>query len=360
MQATEHNFSSTQRLKRLAVPDPADEAREPSAEARWLQQRLLQPPRNRWHLYMRLLRPRFSVALFAATVCGALVALWQGGPVHWTALLPVLLPLFVGSGVTVLGMNLLHELHDYRQARRSNDIQFNQSIFATGYHLLATGQLPSATVRWLGYTLILAGLGCYLVLVAQLGWPLLFFYAVSLLLMYYYSAPPIRYSYWGWGLGEIGLFLGYGLLPFLGSYYIVGHQLTLMVLLTAIPFGLTALLLFGNYNFMHHRRDWLMHKRTSVVTLGPTKVLAIHAILTLLIYVTLLCMVSLAHLPVIVLVTLGALPLILRIYGQLRSDEMGLEESFWLYRTTVTGILWTVLLFCFALGVDHFAKLRLF
>lgn len=354
MQATEHNFSSTQRLNRLAVNDPDAEVVDLPAEQRRLQARLLQAPQSRWRLFMRLLRPRFSLALVAPTICGALLALWQIDVLLWSTLRTTLLLLLIGSGVTVLGANLLHEFHDYRRARRSDDIQFNQNIFATGYHLLATEQISPSIVMRLGYGLLLVGAGCYLGLVSQLGWPLMFFYALSVLLQYTYSAPPVRYSYWGWGIGEIGLALGYGLLPLLGSYYIVGHQLTMMALLTAIPFGIATILLFGNYNFIHHRRDWLMYKRTSVVAAGPGRVLAIHAILTLLIYVILLCIVSLAQLPVIVLATLGALPLTMRIYGQLRSDEMGLEESFLLYRATVTGILWMTLLFSIALLVDRF------
>ncbi|MCB0108406.1 MAG: prenyltransferase [Caldilineaceae bacterium] len=354
MQATEHNFSSTQRFKQLAGTDAATEDATLAAQHRWLQQRLLEAPSSRWRLYMRLLRPRFSLALFAPTLCGALLAIWQLEPVPWAALKPVLLLLLFGSGGTVLGVNLLHELHDFWWAQRSSNVQLKQPIYATGYHLLATGQISPTVVMWLGYGLLWLGLGCYLGLVVQRGWPLMFFYVVGLLLTYTYSAPPVRYGYWGWGIGELGIFLGYGLLPLLGSYYIVGQQLTKMALLTTIPFGIAAVLLLGNYNVLHHRRDWLMHKRTSIVAVGLNRILSVHAILTLLIYVAFLCIVSLAHLPVIVLVTLGALPLAMRIYSELRGDEIELEASFMLYRATVTGILWTTLLFGIALLVDRF------
>ncbi len=300
---------------------------------------------------MRLLRPRFSLALLAPVICGALLAWWQTAGID-AALWPTVLLLLLGNGMTVFGLNLLHELHDYGQACKSNDLKFSQTIFATAYHLLATERVSVRTVKVMGYGLVFLGLCCYLALVRQLGWPLMFFYTLALLLVYTYTAPPVRYSYRGWALGEVGLFFGYGFLPLLGSYYIVGQTLTPLALLTAVPFGIASVLLFGNYNFIHHRRDWLMHKRTLVVTAGPKRMLGVNAILTLLIYAVLLVIVSVAHLPVVALITLAALPLAMRIYGQLRGDEIGLEECFLLYRATVTGILWTTLLFALALLAD--------
>jgi 1,4-dihydroxy-2-naphthoate octaprenyltransferase len=348
VEATERNFSSTQRINQLASREAATKANEFTAEQRWLHQRFFQAPASRWRLIVRLLRPRFSSALMTPVIAGVALALWQGAPLVW----PTILLLLTGSSITVIGLNLLHEYNDYQHAFRSNEIKFMQTVFATSYHLMVTGLVKPSLVRWLGYGLLGVGLGCYLALLPTVGWPLLFFYAMSLLLAYMYTAPPLRYSYHGWGLGELGLFFGYGFLPLLGSYYIVSQNLTLVALFTTIPFGIAAILLFGNYNFIHHRRDWLMRKRTLVVTAGPTRLLGINALLTLAIYVALLCIVSLAHLPVIGLLTLAALPLAIRIYGELRGDEIGLEESFQLYRATVTGVLWTTTIFCLALLVD--------
>jgi len=349
VEATDHDFSSTQRLNQLAR-QPGSAAHS-SAEQQWLRQRLFGVPDSRWRVAVRLLRLRFSLALLAPVLCGALLAWWQLPGID-AAIWPLFLLLLLGSAVTVVGLNLLHEYHDYEQAHKSTDIKFSQTVFATGYHLLATEKVPALMVKRVGYGLIFLGFCCYLGLVQQLGWPLMFFYTVSLLLAYTYSAPPVSYSYAGWGLGEIGLFLGYGFLPLLGSYYIIGQTLTPVALFTSIPFGIAAILLFGNYNFIHYRRDWLMRKRTLVVTAGPMRMLGVNAILTLLIYAAVLSIVSVAHLPVIVLITLAALPLAMRIYGQLRGDEMGLEEGFLLYRATVSGILWTTLLFCLALLAD--------
>lgn len=348
MEATEHDFLSTQRAQQLAAQQACEQ--QDRAYPLWLQDRLFHAPNHLWHRLIRLLRPRFSLALLTPVLCGVVLGWWQGASIH----VPTLLLLLSGSGATVLGLNLLHEYHDYWHARRSNDVRFHQVVFATAYHLLAAESVSVSTVKWLAYGFVAAGLLCYLGLVRLLGWPLLCFYAISLLLIYTYSAPSVRYGYRGWALGEIGLFFGYGFFPLVGSYYIIGHTLDWLPVFVGIPFGLIAILLFANYNFVHHRRDWLMRKRTLVVNFGPRRALDINSLLTVLIYVGVLGLVSLAYLPMIVLITLAALPLAVRIYGQLHAEEVGLIESFLLYRATVTATLFTASLFAFALVVNRF------
>ncbi|MCB0060627.1 MAG: prenyltransferase [Caldilineaceae bacterium] len=340
---------STQRINKLSAVQETDGVPGVSSPA-WLQNRLFAVPHHLWHLLIRLLRPRFSLALLTPVLCGVMLGWWQGATVH----LPTLSLLLAGSAATIVGLNLLHEYHDYWHARRSNDVRFHQIVFATAYHLMAAEHVTASTVRWLAHGLLFIGLLCYLGLVSLLGWPLLFFYATSLILIYTYTAPPIRYGYRGWAMGELGLFLGYGLFPLVGSYYIIGHTLDWLPVFAGVPFGLIAILLFANYNFVHHRRDWLMRKRTLVVNFGPRRAMDINSLLTVLVYAGFLCLVSLAYLPMIVLITLAALPLAVRIYGQLRAEEVGLIESFQLYRATVTATLCTALLFMFALFVNGF------
>lgn len=354
MQATEHNFSSTQRFRAPTVERSTLGEEALSTEARRIQQRLIQAPTTRRQLWTRLMQMRLSVALLASTIAGLVLALSQADSFSWAQQGVTISLLLLGNTLTILGTNLLHELHDYRRACQTPDTQRNQTIFATGYHLLAAEFVYPTPVQWTGYSLLFGGFICYMGLLVQVGWPLLFFYVGSLLLLYTYSAHPVRFGYRGRALGEIGLFLGYGALPLLGSYYTVSHHLTRNALLVTIPFGLAAILLFGNYNFIHHRRDWLMHKRTSVVVLGHKRVLSLHAIVTLSIYVAFLCIVSLTYLPMIALVTLGALPLNMRVYSRLYGTEIGLEESFLLYRATITGMIWTTFLFCLALLINHF------
>ncbi len=254
-----------------------------------------------------MLHLRAALALFVPTVAGAVLGWWHTGQHN-----PLTVWLLLGSTFcTILGINLLNELRDYHYALHSNDVKFNKTLFGTTYHLLAAEQIRPHSVRLVGYLFLLCSVIGHVGLVRLVGWPVLFFYSLGLLLLYSYTAAPVRYSYRGWGLGEVGVFLGYGFLPLVGSYYIQSHTINWLPIWVSIPFSLLAVLIFCNYNLIHYRRDWLMRKRTLVVTLGPLRTFDMSALLTLGIYVLLLSIASLAHLPLSTLVTLAVLPLML-------------------------------------------------
>ncbi len=348
MQISEHNFASTQPINPL--PGQQIETGEviPSVSTKRLQRFLYQAPSNSWQLGLRMLHLRAVLALFVPTIAGAVLGWWHTGQHN-----PITISLLLGSTFcTILGINLLNEQRDYRYARQSNDVKFNGALFATTYHLLATGQLQPRPVRLLGYLFLLLSVMGHAGLVLLVGWPVLFFYGLSLLLLYTYSAAPVRYGYRGWGLGELGIFLGYGCLPLLGSYYSQGRTISWLPVWVSIPFGLLTVLVFCNYNLIHYRRDWLMRKRTLVVALGPLRTFDLSALLTLAIYVLLLSIASLARLPLSTLVTLVVLPLMLGPSSRLRDEQPSLEDVFRLYLTTLNASLWTGILFGAALIAD--------
>lgn len=291
---------------------------------------------------------RAALALFVPTMAGSVLGWWQTGRADTFTLLLLLSSAFC----TILAMNLLNDNRDYLSARQSNDIKFTNTLFATPYHLLAAGQLQPSQVSMLGYLLLLYSALGYLGLILIVGWPVLFFYALTLLLLYTYATPPIRYGYRGWGLGEVGVFLGYGAIPLIGSYFIIGRTIDWLPVWVSLPFGLLTVLVFFNHNLLHYRRDWLMRKRTLVVSMGPLRTFDISALLTLIIYAALLAIASLAHLPLSILVTLAALPLALGMFSRLRDEQPHLEDLLQLHLTTLNASIWTGILFCAALLAD--------
>ncbi|MEZ4863514.1 MAG: prenyltransferase [Caldilineaceae bacterium] len=294
---------------------------------------------------IRLLHWRAAVALLAPAVCGAILGWWTTANFNPSTLLLYLL----GSFFTVLGMNVLNDYRDFRAAVQSADVKFTGGIFATAYHLLATARVQPGIARTYAHLLLLLGAIFQGALVLLIGWPVLFFYGLSLLFLYAYGAPPVRYGYRGWLLGEIGIFFSYGLLPFVGGYWVQAQSLSWLPLWVSIPFALLTVLLLQSYHLIHYRRDWLMQKRTAVVLAGPTRTLDISALLALIIYAALLCIISVAHLPLIALSTLAALPLPLKALSRRRDEPLTVEDAFQLHFVTVSAIIWTGLLFCGAL-----------
>jgi 1,4-dihydroxy-2-naphthoate polyprenyltransferase len=347
VQISDHDFASTQPINPLPG-QPLGAVAAPQRSDKRLQQWLYTPPASTVGLLGRMLALRTALALLTPTVAGVVLGWWQSGSYDVATVVLLLSCAFC----TILGMNLLNDNHDYTYSLKSNDGKFTQAIFATPYHLLAAGKIQSGQVSMIGYLLLLCGLIGHAVLVLLVGWPVLFFYTLSLLLIYTYTAPPVRYGYRGWGLGEMGLFLGYGFLPLLGSYFIVSRTIDWLPLWVSIPFGLLAVLVFFTGNLLHYRRDWLMRKRTLVVALGLLRTFDISALLTLVAYTSLLAIASLAHLPLSILVTLAALPLALGSFSRLRDEQPHLEDLFQLHLSTRNASIWTGVLFCAALLAD--------
>lgn len=309
---------------------------------------LYEAPVGKLALLLRALHLRAALALFVPTVAGTVLGWWHSGREDATTLILLLTSAFC----TTLGISLLNDTRDYLYAQKSNDIKFTPGLFATPYHLLTAGLLQASQTSLLGYLLLLYGLLGNVGLFFLIGWPVLFFYSLSLLLLYTYASPPVRYGYRGWGLGEMGIFLAYGLLPVTGSYFIVSRTINWLPVWVSLPFGLLAVLVFCTNNLVYYRRDWLMRKRTLVVTLGPLRTFDLSALLTVIIYTSLLAIASLAHLPLSTLVTLAVLPLALGMFSRLRDEQPHMEDTFQLHLTTLNTSIWTGLLFYVALIAD--------
>lgn len=348
MQATDHNFAATQPLPQLAniEADAADVG--DLRKRRRFYRSLYEQPRTLWETLFRTTRIASAFAFVMPTVCGAVLAWWEWGQFDLSAFLFTL----IGALTVMFGLNALGEYRDYKFAVACGDVKMNGIAPATGYGLMANEQIQPPVVLNLGHILVLISFICCLWLVLLAGWPVLFFCGLSFLLMYTYANPPVHYAHRGWGLGELGVFVGYGLLQLWNGYFIQSKTISWLPLWVSIPFALLSLLVHFNYNIIHHRRDWLMRKRTLVVSLGVLRALDVSAILVVLAYVAILATVSLAHLPLLALITLGALPVALGAFGRMDREQPSLEECFWLYSATVQAALWTGVLFCAALLVD--------
>lgn len=347
MEAT-HQFASTQPLNPLESAQSELDGASVSTYPRWLYATLYHVPSTALARWLHLLRPRFALTLMAPLVAGLLLGSWFSTPVNW----PTIVLLVLAGGLHTFGMVLLHEWQDYTWAQANTKGELPNIVFATPYHLMVNNVVSAQNVQSLARGLLLFGGICYAMLGLIAGWHIWLLYALSLLLGYAYNGTPVHYSYRGWGLGELGLFVCYGLVPMAVGYSVTGQRLDLIPAVVSVPFGLMVILLFANYNFIHQRRDRTMHKRTLVVVFGLLRILDINSLLTILIYAMLVCLVSLAYLPMSALVALAALPVAIRVYGQVRLASFGLEESYLLYHTTVMAMLLTTMLFCAALLVD--------
>ena len=88
-----------------------------------------------------------------------------------------------------------------------------------------------------------------------------------------------EHAYGYYGLGDIFVFLFFGLLSVLGSYYLFVHQLEWNLLLPASTIGLFSIAVLNLNNMRDVKYDALHHKKTLVVSLGSSKSKVYHYIL---------------------------------------------------------------------------------
>jgi 1,4-dihydroxy-2-naphthoate polyprenyltransferase len=127
--------------------------------------------------------------------------------------------------------------------------------------LVEPGQMRTATAVALGIAAV-AGVA----LAALAGWELLLIGAVAILAALGYSGG--RKPYASIGLGEVAVFLFFGLVATVGSQYVQDEEIAVLAVVAAVPVGLVAVALLVVNNLRDIPTDTAAGKRTLAVRLG--------------------------------------------------------------------------------------------
>ncbi len=293
---------------------------------------------------------RFDAALASVTplIAVATIAWWHTGQLD---LVVVLFAIAAGFG-TALGVQLLTEYHDRQRAAAPH---VKSALRAAG-HAEANPQAPDlllGEIRSLGYIALLISLLCHLWLGMLVGWPMLLFGGVTLLLAWAYSAGPVRYARMGFGLGESGLFLALGLLPAIAGYYAQTGALSHLALWSAVPFAMLGSLILISHGLMADRRDWLIRKRTLAVQMGRARSIDFSSLLLIGAFVFIVFAAIVTELPLRTMLALLGLPVATSVFAQLDREQLPPAQSARLYTAAIHATLATSLLYTLALLTDR-------
>jgi 1,4-dihydroxy-2-naphthoate octaprenyltransferase len=174
-------------------------------------------------------------------------------------LLPAVAAL-VGALLIQIGANLSNDYLDY--------VKGVDVAERTGPRRVAQSGLISLPRLRLGIavTFALAALvGAYLILVA--GWPVLVIGLASLLSALAYTGGPWPIGYHG--LGDLFVFLFFGLAAVCGTYYVQALNVDLVTVAAAVPVGALTVAILVINNLRDMETDRTTGKRTLAVILGP-------------------------------------------------------------------------------------------
>ncbi len=218
-------------------------------------------------IWLMAARPRTLPAAIAPVLVGTAAA------VEWAGELPRLLAFLaalVGSIFIQIGTNLAN---DYSDAKRGADTADRLGpVRVTSSGLVTPDRVMRAT--WVAFAVAVA-CGIYLAIVA--GWVILLIGAVSIAAGVLYTGGPRPYGYAG--LGEVFVFLFFGLVAVNGSYYVQVERLDALPLGLSISVGFLATAILVVNNVRDLETDRRAAKMTLAVRMGRENAVNLYRLL---------------------------------------------------------------------------------
>lgn len=210
---------------------------------------------------------------------------------------------------------------------------------------VASGLIPARTMARATFAIFLAAFAAGSSLIPWGGWVLLPIGLASLLFGWAYTGGPYPLAYHG--LGDVFVFVFFGLVAVGGTYFVMARSLDTLVVIAATPVGLLAtnILVVNNYRDME--TDARAAKRTSVVRFGRGFARLQYTI-SFVVAFGIPAIVALGRRSPLLALPLLALPLALPLVRELASTTDGPALNRLLARTArallVHGVLWSAAL----------------
>jgi 1,4-dihydroxy-2-naphthoate polyprenyltransferase len=240
-------------------------------------------------------RPRTLPAAIAPVLVGTALAAAEDE----FRVLPFVAAL-VGSIFIQIGTNLSN---DYSDARRGADTEERLGPV----RVTAGGLMPPRHVLVGTYVAFAVAVAAGLYLAAVAGWELLVVGVASILAGVLYTGGPRPYGYEG--LGELFVFVFFGIVAVVGSYYVQTEELRWEAFALAVPVGLLSSAILVVNNVRDIDTDRRAGKRTLAVRLGRERARRLFMAMIVLSFAAPVATFALGGLTAWLLVTLAALPL---------------------------------------------------
>ena len=210
-------------------------------------------PRHPW---VAGARPRTLPASAVPVAVGTAVAAAEGGAIWWRAAAALLVALALQVGTNYA--------NDYSDGIRGSD-----DVRVGPVRLVASGLASPAAVKRASVVAFgvagLTGLG----LAAAAGWWLVLVGAASIAAGWLYTGGPRPYGYVG--LGEVFVFIFFGLVATAGTAYVQLGRVTGLAIAASVPVGLLAVALLVVNNLRDIPGDTASGKRTLAVRVGARR-----------------------------------------------------------------------------------------
>ncbi|HVF32769.1 MAG TPA: 1,4-dihydroxy-2-naphthoate polyprenyltransferase [Acidimicrobiales bacterium] len=209
-------------------------------------------------------RPKTLPAAVVPVVVGTAVAFGQSGVVWWRAVAALV--------VSVAVQVATNYANDYSDGIRGTD-----DVRVGPVRLVATGLKPAPAVKRAAFLSFGVAAVAGLALAAATTWWLLPVGAVCFAAGWFYTGGPRPYGYAG--LGEVFVFVFFGVVATAGSAFVHAEQITLLALGASVPVGALATALLVVNNLRDIPTDTAVGKRTLAVRVGDQDTRGLYLVL---------------------------------------------------------------------------------
>jgi 1,4-dihydroxy-2-naphthoate octaprenyltransferase len=248
-------------------------------------------------------RPRTLPAALVPVLVGTAAAAGMNGDIN--SLKGLVVWRFVAALIVSLALQIgVNYANDYSDGVRGTDADRVGPMRLTGSGRKKPGAVKRAAFLSFGVAAV-AGLG----LAAATTWWLIAVGLVAIAAAWFYTGGPRPYGYAG--LGEVFVFVFFGVVATTGSAFVQIERVTPLTLLVSIPVGLFATALLVVNNLRDIPGDTESGKRTLAVRLGDKRTRIFYVVLVVLPFLTVPFLCGLSARP------LGALSMIAVLFARI-------------------------------------------
>jgi 1,4-dihydroxy-2-naphthoate octaprenyltransferase len=267
------------------------------------------------------------VKTLPAAVAPVLIGTSYAEKINWgCALLALIVSLFLQIAVNFA--------NDYSDGVRGTDTHRIGPV-----RLVASGLASASSVKLAALISCLIAAIAGLILAVNISLWFLVVGAAAIWAAWGYTGGKKPYGYFGFG--ELSVFIFFGLVATVGSYYIQTEQLNWQIFLLSMPVGTLSCAILAINNLRDLPQDKLVGKRTMAVRIGEKNTRVFFMLLLVTAQLTALTAASISRLA---LITLICAPITYRVVKQVLNGAVGADLIEVLSKTAKLQLLMAILL----------------
>jgi 1,4-dihydroxy-2-naphthoate octaprenyltransferase len=224
------------------------------------------------------LRTPFFTGIIVPISLGAVLAWYHTGDFYWGYFLLTL----IGGIALHAGANTINDYFDHFSGNDPVNIEYVRP-FTGGSRLIQNQDLTPKNMLTISIVCYAIAIAIGLYLTGTRGFPILILGIIGVGSGILYVAPWVNLA--AKGVGEIAIFMNFGLLSVLGSYYVQAQTFAWETIIAAVPVALLITAILWINEFPDFNADQQVGKTHWVVRLGRKKSAMVFAVMMALVYV---------------------------------------------------------------------------